>query len=336
MALPKIVSAIFLGFLLSLVSGCSIVYIAQSVQGHLEVVAQSRPVESWLAEPTTPEAVKERLRLAQRLRAFAVEELKLPDHASYRRYATLNRSAVVWNVVAAPELSLEPKTWCYPVVGCVAYRGYFDLSAARDAAQTLREQGLEVHVAAVPAYSTLGKTDWLGGDPLLDTFLFWDEAALARLIFHEMAHPAVFIPGDTAFNESFATAVERLGLKHWSAVTGRVEPLQADAARETQRAAQRAGLKALREALRAVYQSPVSVDKRRQAKAQVLERFRQQYPQISAELTNNAALALQGAYQDAAPAFERLFEAQGRDFVKFYEAARRLSGLPAVLGAVTP
>lgn len=325
-----------MGALLSLVSGCSAVYVAQSVQGHLAVVAQARPVESWLADPTTPEPVKERLRLAQRLRAFAVDELKLPDHASYRRYATLNRSAVVWNVVAAPELSLELKTWCYPVVGCVAYRGYFDLLAARDAAQALREQGLEVHVAAVPAYSTLGKTDWLGGDPLLDTFLFWDEAALARLIFHEMAHSVVFIPGDTAFNESFATAVERLGLKRWTTLTGRVEPLRAAEAREAQSAAQSAALKALREDLRAVYQTPLSLEDRRQAKAQALERFKQQYPQISPGLTNNAALALQGSYQDAAPAFERLFEAQGRDFVKFYEAARHLSGLPAVLGAVTP
>ena len=316
--------------------GCSVIYLVQSVQGHLEVVTQARPVESWLSDPTTPEPVKERLRLAQRLRAFAVDELKLPDHASYRRYATLNRSAVVWNVVAAPELSLQPKTWCYPVVGCLAYRGYFELSAARDAARILREQGLEVHVAPVPAYSTLGKTDWLGGDPLLDTFLFWDEAALATLIFHEMAHPAVFIPGDTAFNESFATAVGRLGLKRWSLVTGRAEPVQAEAAREAQRAAQRAGLKALRESLRAVYQSTLSVDERRQAKAQVLERFRQQYPKISPDLTNNAALALQGSYQDAVPAFEQLFEAQGQDFAKFYEAARRLSGLPAVLGAVSP
>jgi predicted aminopeptidase len=166
--------------------------------------------------------------------------------------------------------------------------------------------------------------------------LFWDEAALARLIFHEMAHSAVFVPGDTAFNESFATAVERLGLKRWTTLTGRVEPLKAAQAREAQSASQSVALKALREDLRAIYQSALSLEDRRQAKAQALERFKQQYPQISPELTNNAALALQGSYQDAAPAFERLFEAQGRDFVKFYEAARRLSGLPAVLGAVTP
>ncbi len=173
----------------ALMSGCAqLGYYWQSARGHLELMSAARPVDRWLSDPATPPALRERLALAQRMRDFSVTELKLPDNASYKRYADLGRRAVVWNVVATPEFSLELKTWCFPVAGCVGYRGYFSEADARAQAQALREQGWETGVYGVPAYSTLGWSNWLGGDPLLNTFIAYPEGELARLLFHELAH----------------------------------------------------------------------------------------------------------------------------------------------------
>ncbi len=170
-----------------------------------------------LADPDTDSALKARLALAQRIRDFAVSELGEPDNASYRRYADLHRDAAVWNVVAAPELSLVPKTWCFPIVGCVGYRGYYERAKADALAAELRDEGLDVAVYGVPAYSTLGRLPtggWLA-DPLLNTFIGYPEGELARLVFHELAHQVAFAPGDTLFNESFASTVEKIGAERW-------------------------------------------------------------------------------------------------------------------------
>jgi predicted aminopeptidase len=190
-------------------------YYLQSVGGHLHMMQAARPVDQWLADEHVAPTLKQRLALAQRMRRFAVTELKLPDNASYQRYADLQRRFVVWNVVAAPELSLTLKTWCFPVTGCVGYRGYFSEDEARAAAQPLAAEGLDVRVYGVPAYSTLGWMNWAGGDPLLNTFIRYPEGELARMIFHELAHQVLYVKGDTVFNESFATAVERLGGERW-------------------------------------------------------------------------------------------------------------------------
>ncbi len=201
------------GAAVCLTSGCSALgYYAQAVGGHLAIIKAAKPVPQWLDDATTPQALKDRLALTQRIRDFAVTELKEPDNASYRRFADLKRGAAVWNVVAAPELSLTLHTWCYPFVGCVGYRGYFDHDAADAFAKTLADAGLEVSVYGVPAYSTLGRLpgDWLA-DPLLSTFINYPEGELARLIFHELAHQIAYAQDDTVFNESFATAVERIG-----------------------------------------------------------------------------------------------------------------------------
>ena len=309
---------------LGALSGCSVGYLAQSVGGHWDLVARAKPVDDWMADPATPQRLRDRLALAQRLRRFAIEELRLPDHASFQRFAQINRPAVIWNVVAAPELSLEPKTWCFPVVGCVAYRGYFDRDQAAAYAQTLKKEGLEVYIAAVPAYSTLGKTDWLGGDPLLDTFLYWEEAALARLIFHEMAHPVVFVPGDTAFNESFASAVEQLGWSRWWRST-REQPAPP---KDGRLARQQQALKDLRHTLQEIYSRPLSDGLRRQAKAAALADFRSLHPEIAPDLLNNASLALRSSYDDGVSAFEQLFQDEGQDFDRFYGAVRRWAQLP--------
>ena len=320
-------------------TGCSSVgYYAQSVGGHLDMMRRAKPVPAWVADAGTPEALRARLQLAQRLRDFAVSELALPDNASYRRYADLGRSSVVWNVVATPELSLVLKTWCFPVMGCVGYRGYFDQAGAEGLAAQLREQGLEVSVYGVPAYSTLGWTNWLGGDPLLNTFIQWPEPDLARLIFHELSHQVAYAADDTQFNESYATAVERLGAARWAQVSGHAAESPASAKR-------RAEFKALglrtRERLTAIYASALSDADKRREKAAAFAAMQAEYGSLKAKewggfggydawmsRVNNAALAVQAAYDGLVPEFERLFEQQGRDFARFHAEVKRLAALP--------
>ena len=195
-------------------------YYWQSVSGHVQLMWAADAMDDWIARPDTPPALRERLRMAQRARTFAVQELHLPDNPSYRRYADVKRGSAVWNVVAAPPYSLQLHTWCFPVLGCVGYRGYFSQTDARAEADLLAAQGLEVDVYGVPAYSTLGTLNWLGGDPLLSTFVHWPEGDFVRLLFHELAHQKVYAEGDTLFNESFATAVGRIGSAEWLRTRG--------------------------------------------------------------------------------------------------------------------
>ncbi len=209
-------TALLATVLLCLGSGCAdLGYYRQSVAGHMDLMSRAKPVDDWLADGDTQPQLKKRLALSQQMREFSVQVLKLPDNRSYRAYADLQRPAAVWNVVAAPPLSLTLKTWCYPVTGCVGYRGYFDRAEADALAATLRSQGLDVSVYGVPAYSTLGWSNWIGGDPLLNTFVNGTEGELARLIFHKLSHQKLYVADDTMFNESFATAVERIGTALW-------------------------------------------------------------------------------------------------------------------------
>jgi len=334
---------LLLGGTVCLTSGCSTFgYLGQSVGGHLELMQRARPVEQWLAEPGTAEPLKRKLTLAQKMRAFAVRELKLPDNASYTRYADIGRPAVVWNVVATPELSLQLKTWCFPVMGCVGYRGYFDKAGADALAADLRAQGLEVDVYGVPAYSTLGWTNWIGGDPLLSTFIGWPDGEVARLVFHELAHQVVYVTDDTAFNESFAVAVERLGGNRWLAQEGDAQALRDFEATQRRREEFRALTLSARTALATLYKRADLDDAaKRQRKAEVLAQLRADHARVKAERwggfagydafiarANNASLAVQGAYNDLVPDFERLFERNGRDFDRFYDAVKRLAALP--------
>ena len=235
-------------------AGCAdLAYLAQSASGHIKIMQAARPVDQWLQDDSTPADLKQRLQLAQRMRRFAVDTLKLPDNASYQRYAQLDRRAVVWNVVAAPIYSLQLETWCFPVTGCVGYHGYFQEQDARDQADTLRAQGLEASVYGVPAYSTLGWTNWLGGDPLLSTFIRYPQGELARMIFHELSHQVLYIQDDTAFNESFATAVERLGSSAWLAAHADSAALAEHMALDARRQAFRALTAHTRDQLLAMY-----------------------------------------------------------------------------------
>ncbi|GMV46667.1 MAG: hypothetical protein AMXMBFR66_20650 [Pseudomonadota bacterium] len=326
----------------ALTGGCSTLgYYAQAVAGHLDIVQRARPVAEWLHDAATPAALRARLEASQRLRDFAVAELALPDNRSYRSYAALGRDAAVYNVVAAPELSLELRTWCFPLVGCVGYRGYFARARAEALAAQLRAQGWETSVYGVPAYSTLGKFDWLGGDPLLDTFIDWPDGDLARLVFHELAHQVVYVDDDTTFNESFADAVGRLGAARWLARHGSAQARAADAEREARRRDFRALTLRWREALGALYASALADDDKRLRKAALYASMRAEYARLKAERwggfagydgwfarADNAALGVQAAYDELVPPFERLFEREGRDFAHWYAAVRVLAALP--------
>lgn len=334
-----------------LLGGCSTVgYYWQSVSGHMQMVNAARPVEDWMGDAGTPERLKMRLALSQRIRQFAVTDLKLPDNASYHRYADLKRSAVVWNVMAAPELSLKLKTFCFPVAGCVGYRGYFNEAEARAEGARLKADGLEVGVFGIPAYSTLGWMNWAGGDPLLNTFINYPEGELARLIFHELAHQVVYASGDTMFNESFATTVERLGSQRWLQTQASDAARLEYAALEKRRQDFRALTLATRRELQAIYGENADGEKkeestpanaaRLEAKAAAMQRFRDNYAKLKISWggfsgydnwianANNASLGAQAAYDELVPGFEALFEREDRDWRRFYDAVKRLAALP--------
>ena len=318
-------------------------YYLQSVSGHLAVMRAARPVTDWLADPDTPERLRQRLVLAQSIRAFAADVLHLPRNASYTRYADLQRRAVVWNVVAAPPHALALHAWCFPVAGCMGYKGFYDEAAARAFAAGLPAHW-DVGVYPVPAYSTLGWTNWLGGDPLLNTFIHLPDGELARLIFHELAHQLVYVAGDTAFNESFATAVERIGGALWLEQAASEEARAAYRVFDERRQAFRALTRQTRDALQALYtqaaQEGWPAGRTDAEKARIIEAFGQRYETLKAawggfagydewvKQANNALFAIQAAYDEWVPAFEALFHEQGRDFAAFYRAVRELARLP--------
>lgn len=339
-------------------SGCASVadvgYYWQAVSGHVQLMQAARPVAEvlqadplslQLGPPISPQ-LRQQLELSQRIRSFAVTELRLPDNPSYRRYADLGRSAVTWNVVAAPALSLQLKTWCFPVTGCVSYRGYFDEAQARALADQLQAEGWEVSVYGVPAYSTLGKLDWLGGfggDPLLSTFINYPEGELARLIFHELAHQVVFAPGDTVFNESFATAVERLGAQRWLAQSSPQAAAQYAMANSRKREFLDLTLATRQKLVKIFALNPTVAQDKSAAEAMkkvAFEEFRANYAALKSrwggyagydgwvQRANNASLGAQAAYDDLVPAFEALFAQQGGDWPRFYDAVRQLATLP--------
>ena len=346
--------------LLCLSSCADLGYYWQSLEGHVSLLKAARPVDDWLADAQTPDKLKEKLVLTQKIRAFAAEELKLPDNASYKRFADLKRKAVVWNVVAAPTLSLKLKTWCFPVAGCVGYRGYFSETEAKQEAEELKKQDFDVSVYGVPAYSTLGWSNWAGGDPLLSTFIGYPEGELARIVFHELAHQVVYVADDTSFNESFATAVERLGGARWLAKYGSEATKAEYAVYDGRRRQFKALTKATRLQLSQIYgeNKPIAGDiyafnaikniaektekdeEKTKIKYEIIESFKSQYELLKTswygyagydnwvKQANNAAFGALAAYDDGVPQFEALFEQQGGDWVKFYAAVRNLAAMP--------
>ena len=319
-------------------SGCSEVgYYVQAARGHWALLSEARPIEDWLDDPSTSEELKRRLRLARQIRDFASRELAEPDNRSYTRYADLHRPAVVWNVFATPELSTRLKSWCYPFFGCASYRGYFDRKAAERLATDLTAHGYDVSVNPVQAYSTLG---WFA-DPLLNTFINLPDPELARLIFHELAHQIVYVRDDTVFNESFATAVEREGVRRWIRAQGS-DQLQIEWEGIEHRRAQFLQLiTGTRDELEQIYTSSLPDPDKRNRKqavfAQLQERYHalrdgpwggfKGYDRFFAQPLNNAHLAAIGAYFDRVPAFEALMKRTGPDMSAFFREVKRIAAL---------
>jgi len=304
----------------SLVMGCqSLAYYTQAIGGHLGVLARARPVADWLADPSTPPELKERLETARRIREFASNDLKLPENSSYLAYAELDRSYVVWNVFAAPEFSVEPRKECFPFTGCVSYRGFYSEEEARRHAARLREAGYDVYVGGVPAYSTLGWFD----DPLLSTFIRYSDVQLARLVFHELAHQLVYVRDDTTFNESFAVAVEEEGVKRWLESRGRSGELAAFHSAQARKRELAERVTRTRERLAAAYRMDLPREAKLEHKRGEWERLRASYPALPPE-PNNAFLASIAVYTELVPAFERLLAESG-SLERFYVEVRKLA-----------
>lgn len=321
-----------------LLNGCaSLDYYSQLGRGQLALLAAREPVDKLLANPAGDPQLKRRLALAQQARSFASAELGLPDNRSYRLYADLGRPYVVWNVFATPELSLAPLTHCFPIAGCVAYRGFYQQGRARGAAALLQGEGMDTYVAGIEAYSTLG---WFA-DPILNTMLHWDDERLAAVIFHELAHQQLYVADDTAFNESFASFVEQQGLRQWRAARG-LAPREAGEERQRRQFTEL--ILASRERLQSLYDSAASDEQKRAGKAAEFARLRLDYAAlrdsqwrgdkrydawINAPL-NNARLLPFGLYDQWVDAFAALFAQAGGDWPAFYRRAAELGELPAV------
>jgi len=317
-------------------AGCSTLgYYTQAAQGQISLLADSRPIDDVIADPATTPQLKTRLATARQIRAYAVAKLALPDNKSYRNYTALSRPYVVWNVVATPALSLKPIQWCFPVAGCVNYRGYYGKEDAAAYAKELRDAGYDVQVGGVSAYSTLGYFN----DPLISTFINYPDAELARLIFHELSHQVVYVAGDSQFNESFASAVEEAGVEQWLQQFGN-DTMRANYLKYTARRQDFLQLLlACRRALDANYKSKASDAAKLAEKARLFARLQSDYAQLKvqwggyagydrffAEPLSNAHLAAVATYSDFVPAFRALLKKSG-SFSAFYGAARRLADL---------
>jgi predicted aminopeptidase len=289
-----------------------------------------------LREPSTPEPLRAKLARALAIREFASRDLALPDNGSYRRYADLGRPFVVWNVVAAPEFSVEPLESCFPFAGCVSYRGYYSEEAARRYAAALAEKGYDVHLGGAPAYSTLGWFD----DPVLSTFIHYPEAELAGVVFHELAHQAVYLKGDTMFNESFASTVEEEGVRRWLEREGAPAQRQAYAESRRRRSEFVALVIKYRAELAAFYDRPGQLEEKRAGKRRLFSEMEDEYlalkiswggfagyDRLFARGANNALLASVASYAELVPAFRALLAKKQGDLAAFYDAVRDLERL---------
>lgn len=320
-----------------LLSGCSsLSYYAQLASGQLALLRAREPVSEVVADPQRDPKLRERLLKSQQAREFASQHLHLPDNQSYRLFADIHRPYVVWNVFATGEFSLDPVTHCFPIAGCVAYRGYYDQSAARGEAALQKLDGKDVYVSGVEAYSTLG---WFN-DPIISSMMNWGDERLATLIFHELAHQRFYVKDDSEFNESYATFVEQEGTRQWRSARG-LPPETASS--ETQRRDQLTQLVLnTRDRLKALYAEPLGADVMRQRKAAEFERLRSEYRQLRDRQwggdkrfdawvyapMNNARLLPIGLYDQWVPAFEALFRQVNGDWPAFYTAVEKIGGLP--------
>jgi len=327
-----------LATLLSLAAcGGDLGYYLQCATGHIDVMHRSVPISNLVANPQTPEKLKLRLEKVQQMRDFAIFELGLPDNDSYRSYADLDRPYVVWNLVAAKEFSLQPKKWCFPVAGCVSYKGYFHKDAATEQAQELRKDGYEVDLYGVQAYSTLS---WFA-DPVLNTFINASETRLAGLLFHELAHQVVYIKGDSAFNEAFAMTVQMEGVRRWLQSQASTDQWQRYLDHERQVTLFQHFLRETRQKLADLYARDLPVEEMRRQKQEIIASALQHYQDLKktgtiderfdrwmAQGLNNARLASVATYRDLLPGFQNLLSSCNGDLKLFYQKVEELSRLP--------
>ncbi len=323
---------------LLIVSGCTALgYYGQSIGGQWEVWNRSRPIDELLAALDTADPLRAKLQMVLDIRDFASNELALPDNDSYRSYADLQRPYVVWNVFATKPFELNLKRWCFPFAGCVGYRGYFAQADAQAFADQLAAEGLDVYIGGVAAYSTLGWFD----DPLLNTVLRRSPAHIAGLIFHELAHQQLYVEGDTAFNEGFATTVQLEGVRRWLEKHGTQQQRQ-DYAQSRQRQDEFVVLVIrARDQFKALYAEALDETEMQIRKTGLQVRLRQQYQQLKkqwggyagydawfAQDLNNAQLAAVTTYREHVPVFQRLLAEQQADMAAFYRACAELGKMP--------
>jgi predicted aminopeptidase len=300
-------------------------------------MSRAEPIEDILEQETEPKNVRDQLTKVVKMRGFAIKSLHLPDSGSYRKYVDLERPYVVWNLVAAPEFSLKLNQWCFPIAGCVTYRGYFDEALAREMARSLSTQGFDVDVYGVQAYSTLSWFD----DPVLNTFLTSDDIRLAGLLFHEMSHQVIYVKNDTAFNESFAKTVEMEGLRRWLQAEGSSDLWDQYLQREDLSADFNQLLGTIRAELGQLYASELDNDQKRLAKQEVIthafdkyERLKQKwdgydgFDQWMKGGLNNARLSSMATYYELVPVFQRLLRQVDYDLNEFYTKVKALGSLP--------
>jgi predicted aminopeptidase len=311
-------------------SGC---YLLQAANGQMDIVSKREPIADVIANPHTPAALRERLEYVAAAREFASSELRLPDNESYRSYADVGRPYVVWNVFAAEEFSVQPLRWCFPIAGCVVYRGYFDEDDALAYARSLRNRGYDAAVGGVAAYSTLGHFK----DPILNTMLNWSDAQLAATLFHELAHQVAYAPGDSEFNESFATVVEEAGIERWLAARGRTEDLQTWRSQRERHERFVDLLLSARERLDELYRSTASESEKRARKQYEFGKLKLAYAELKREwkgyagydrwferTLNNAHLVSAATYYGCVPQLQQRLAAVGGDLARFYEDAKEL------------
>ena len=311
-----------------LVSACnSLSYYGQAISGHIDLVARERPIDDLLNDQKTSDALKQKLSLALEARAFATDQLALPDNDSYKQYADLERPYAVWNVIATPRYAIETQKWCFMVVGCLSYRGYFNKQDAQTLANQLREDGMDVIVSGAAAYSTLGWMD----DPLLNTLVQRSDGAMVGIIFHELAHQVVYVKGDSAFNEAFASAVEDEGLRRWYTLHDNTQAYQQYRDKKAQQQMIYQQLQSTRTQLDAVYHQNIPDEEKQRQKEQIFAELKIWYQDwrknhdyagfdgwMGKEL-NNAHLALIATYQQLVPDFLLALQSVDGDMKKFFE-----------------
>jgi predicted aminopeptidase len=324
--------------ILTLFVSCETVgYYGQAAKGQLSLLLGRQQIDALLRSPDLDGETRRKLQLVLDVREFAEQELQLQAGDSYLSFTALEQPYVLWNVFAAPEFSTEPMQWCYPIAGCVTYRGYFREEAAQRSAATLTSQGLDVYSGGVDAYSTLGWFD----DPLTSAVLRRPDHRLVALLFHELAHQRLYLPGDTMFNESFATFVEQEGLRRWLARHPQ-GGLDAQIVRENQmQEAFVALVNTHREALRELYAQPLSAEEKRTGKQAIQRAMREEYAQLRetwdyqgydrwfAGPLNNAQLATVASYNVLVPFFESMLARVEGDLARFYRDVDAFTQLPA-------